>query len=73
MNLILAGTHNEYSAYCKANKLNPAEHRYIHRPVDVLRYVGIEVVMIGNWWVNPACEEVFRRESAGLLTVRRSN
>lgn len=71
MTLILAGNYEQYLAHCKANHLSPAENRYVHRAVDLSKFANVEVEVVGEWWLNPAAEEVMQRERAGLLKVRR--
>lgn len=57
MKIVIAGNYNQYKNYLRENNLTPQEARYVSTP-DVLRGLhNVEVVKVGEWWLNPCADD----------------
>lgn len=59
MKIVIAGNHNQYVNYLRQNSLSPHEAHYVCRHEHLLGFQNVEVVRVGEWWLNPCAHDEY--------------
>ena len=59
MKLVIAGNYQQYKNYLQENKLSSQDAKYISRSEQLRGYRDVEIVRVGEWWLNPCAYDSY--------------
>lgn len=57
MKIVIAGNYRQYQNYLRENNLTPQEAKYVSTPEQLHGLRDVEVVKVGEWWLNPCADD----------------
>jgi hypothetical protein len=57
MKIVIAGNYRQYQNYLRENNLTPQQARYVDTPEKLRGLRDVEVVRVGEWWLNPCADD----------------